>query len=81
MDKEKELLDYETIMGAVAGEPASTEKVIAYYSDYIEELSTIEVKQEDGSVKKVVDEDLRQSIILKLLEEIPKFVAGEGYKE
>lgn len=37
----------------------------------IEELSTVEVKQKDGGVKKVVDEDLKQSIILKLLEEIP----------
>ncbi len=42
-----------------------------------EELSTVEVKQKDGSVKKAVDEDLKQSIILKLLEEIPNFEVEE----
>lgn len=69
----KELLDYETITAAVAGDAEAKGRVIDYYSDYIEELSTVEVRQEDGSIKKKVDEDLRQEIILRLLEQIPNF--------
>ncbi|HJD29079.1 MAG TPA: helix-turn-helix domain-containing protein, partial [Candidatus Blautia avicola] len=34
-----------------------------------------------GSVKKVVDEDLKQQIGLKLLEEIPNFPLEEAKKE
>ena len=34
----KKLLDYETIKAAVAGEKWATEKVLAHYADYIDEL-------------------------------------------
>lgn len=37
-------------------------------------------KQPDGSVKTYVDEDLKQSIILKLLEGIPNFPMEEAEK-
>lgn len=72
-------LTYEIIKAAVAGEWA-TEKVIAHYDSYIEELATVKEKQPDGSVKTYVDEDLKQSIILKLLEEIPNFPMEEAEK-
>jgi hypothetical protein len=36
------------------------------------------IKQPGGSVKTYVDEDLKQSIILKLLEEIPNFPMEEA---
>ena len=36
-------------------------------------LVTVQEKQPDGSVKCYVDEDLKQEIALKLLEEIPNF--------
>lgn len=55
--------------------------MLAYYADYIEELATVEVEQPDGSVKKVVDEDLKQQIGMKLLEEIPKFPLEEAKKQ
>ena len=71
-------LTYEIIKAAVAGEQWATEKVIAYYDSYIEELATVKEKQPDGSVKTYVDEDLKQSIILKLLEEIPNFPMEEA---
>lgn len=73
----KELLDYETIVAAVAGETEAKERVIAHYADYIDELSMVEVRQLDGRVKKEVDEYLRQEIILKLLEEISNFQIGQ----
>ena len=41
---------------AVAGEKCATEKVLAHYADYIDELSTVEIRQPGGKVKKVIDE-------------------------
>lgn len=73
-------LTYEIIKAAVAGEQWATEKVIAHYDSYIEELATVKEKRPDGSVKTYVDEDLKQSIILKLLEEIPNFPMEEAEK-
>lgn len=66
-------MTYEIIKAAVAGEKWATEKVIAHYDPYIEELATVKEKQPDGSVKTYVNEDMKQSIILKLFGEIPNF--------
>lgn len=57
----------------VAGEKWATEKVIAHYDSYIKELATVKEKQPDGSVRTYVDEDMKQSIILNLLEKIRIF--------
>ena len=81
MQKQECTLDLNTIEAAVAGEKWALEQVLAYYADYIEELATVEVEQPDGSVKKVVDEDLKQQIGMKLLEEIPKFPLEEAKKQ
>ena len=77
MQEQECTLDLNTIEAAIAGEKWALEKVLAYYADYIEELATVEIEQPDGSVKKVVDEDLKQKIALKLLEEIPNFPLEE----
>ena len=78
MDKEKELIDYPTIKAAVAGEAWAIEKVVAHYADYIDEACTVEVKGPDGSVRKYVDEDMKQTVTRHLFEEIPKFpLAGQ----
>lgn len=77
MDGQENLLDYETIKAAVAGEKWATEKVLAHYADYIDELSTVEVRQPGGKVKKVIDKDMRQRISLKLLEALPSFPMGQ----
>lgn len=73
MDEQEKLLDYETIKAAVAGERWATEKVLTHYADYINELSTVEIRQANGKKKKVIDEDIRQRISLKLLEALPSF--------
>lgn len=52
----------------VAGEQWELGEVSEYYADYIEEMATVEIGQPNGSVKKVVDEDMKQQIGLKLLE-------------
>ena len=77
MDGQEKLLDYETIKAAVAGERWATEKVLAHYADYINELSTVEIRQANGKKKKVIDEDIRQRISLKLLEALPSFQMGQ----
>ena len=41
-------------------------------------LVTVQEKQLDGSVRTYVDEDLKQAIALKLLEEIPNFPLKEA---
>lgn len=73
MDGQEKLLDYETIKAAVAGERWATKKVLAHYADYINELSTVEIRQTNGKKKNVIDEDIRQRISLKLLEALPSF--------
>lgn len=65
--------DIETIRAAVAGEAWALEKVLACYDDEINRLATVKKRQPDGSIKAVVDEDMRQRLILKLLEAIPQF--------
>lgn len=78
----EKLLDLETIKAAVAGKKWAVQKVIEHYSDEIDRESTVNVEQPDGSIKKELDEDLRQAIILKLIEAIPQFPLSNGqYKE
>lgn len=70
--------DFETIRAAVAGEAWALEKMLACYGDEINRLATVKKRQPDGSIKAVVDEDMRQRLILKLLEAIPQFpIEGE----
>ena len=70
--------DFETIRAAVAGEAWALEKVLVCYDDEINRLATVEKRQPDGSMKAVVDEDMRQRLIVKLLEAIPQFpIEGE----
>ena len=77
MEEQQNPLTYEIIKEAVAGEKWATEKVIAHYDSYIEELATVKERQPDGSMRTYVDEDMKQSIILKLLEKIPDFPLQE----
>ena len=70
--------DYDTIRAAVAGEKWAVEKVLECYADEIDKLATIEKEQPDGSVKKEIDEDLRQALALKLIEAIPSFPLDKG---
>lgn len=65
--------DFETIRAAVAGEKWAVEKVLECYADEIDQFATNEKEQPDGSVKKEIDEDLRQALALKLIEAIPSF--------
>lgn len=73
--------DYETIRAAVAGEKWAVEKVVAYYAEEIDRLSTITVKQPDGNTKQEVNEDMRQSITKKLIEALPQFPLEELEKQ
>lgn len=56
----KEELSYDIIKAACNGDNNAREKIIEYYSDYIDALS-------DG------DEDIRQALIVNLLETISDF--------
>ena len=58
------LLDTATIRAAVAGELWAKQKVIEHYTPMIDELA--------------VDEDMKQHLILKLLEELPNFPMGQA---
>ena len=59
MAEQEMLLDSATIKAAVAGEKWATEKVIEHYAPMIDELA--------------VDEDMKQHLIMKLLEALPNF--------
>lgn len=77
MEEQQNPLTYEIIKAAVDGEKWATEKIMAYYDDYMTELATVKERQPDGSERTYVDEDLKQEIALKLLEEIPNFPLEE----
>ena len=62
--------------GAVAGEQWALGKVLEYYADYMEELATVEIGQPDGSVKKIVDEDLKQTDRAEAAGRDPEVSAG-----
>ena len=64
---EQEMPDYETICAAVVGEKWALEK------DEINRLAMVKKCQPDGTIKEEIDEDLRQTLIMKLLEAIPQF--------
>ena len=70
---EQEMPDYETICAAVVGEKWALEKVLDCYGDEINRLSMVKKCQPDGTIKEEIDEDLRQTLIMKLLEAIPQF--------
>ena len=59
MAEQEMLLDTDTIRAAVAGEKWATEKVIEHYAPTIEKMA--------------VDEDMKQHLIMKLLEALPNF--------
>lgn len=48
--------EYETIRAAVAGEKWAVEKVVECYKDEIDRLSTVAVRQPDGSTKALTGE-------------------------
>jgi hypothetical protein len=73
MDGQEKLLDYETIKAAVAGEKWATEKVLAHYADYIDELSTVEYSQIWYHGKNQSDGGIRMDGQEKLLEALPSF--------
>ena len=73
--------DYETIRAAVAGETWAVEKVLMCYKDEIDRLSTVAVRQPDGSTKQEINEDMRQSITKKLIEALPQFPLEEMERE
>ena len=72
--------EYETIRAAVAGEKWAVEKVVECYKDEIDRLSTVRKRQPDGTVKEVIDEDMRQHITMKLIEALPQFPLEEMEK-
>lgn len=70
--------EYETIRAAVSGEQWAIEKVLECYSGELDKLATVETKQPDGSIKREIDEDMRQALALKLIEAIPQFPLEKG---
>ena len=69
----EDFLDNKTIHEAVSGDQQAIEKVLSYYADLIDLYSTVETRSKDGGTKRYVDPDLRQHIVMKLLEALPTF--------
>ena len=73
--------DYETIRAAVAGEKWAVAKVVECYQEEINRQATVRKRQPDGTVKEVIDEDMRQHITMKLIEALPQFPFEEMERE
>lgn len=78
---ENAIPEYDTIRAAVAGEKWAVEKVLECYQDEINRLATVKKRQADSREILVIDEDLRQRLITKLIEEIPRFPLDTLEKE
>ena len=63
-----------------ADKDRAVEKVVECYKDEIDRLSTVAVRQPDGSTKQEINEDMRQSITKKLIEALPQFPLEEMEK-
>ena len=63
------------------GKNRAVEKVVECYKDEIDRLSTVAVRQPDGSTKQEINEDMRQSITKKLIEALPQFPLEEMERE
>ena len=63
----------ETIEKAVAGDSGAIERVLEYYASYIDSLCREVKTRPDGTKETVINEDMRQQVICKLLEELPNF--------
>lgn len=77
MEEQQNPLTYEIIKTAVAREKWATERDIVHYNSYIEQPAIVKEKQLDGIVITYVDEDMKQSIIIKLLKKIFYFPIEE----
>lgn len=75
---EQNIPEYETIRAAVAGEKWAVEKIVEHFKDEIDRQATVRKRQPDGSIKPEIDEDLRQRLVMKLIEAIPQFPLDEG---
>ena len=64
MAAQEMLLDTDTIKAAVAGEKWAKDKVIEHDTPMIDELA--------------IDADMKQHLILKLLEKLPHFPMGQA---
>ena len=73
--------DYYTIRVAVAGDAWSVEKVVVCYQEEIKRQATVRNRQPDGTVKEVIDKDMRQHITMKLIEALPTFPLEELEKQ
>lgn len=78
--KREQSADKDSKIPAVAGEKWAVEKVVECYKDEIDRLSTVAVRQPDGSTKQEINEDMRQSITKKLIEALPQFPLEEMEK-
>ena len=78
MDSLEQLPELDVIQAAVEGEKWAIDKVVAHYEDYINEQSTEDVRQPDGSTKRVLNEELKRRLTEKLIQEIPNFPMPQG---
>ena len=67
--------EYETIRAAVAGEKWAVEKVVECYKDEIDRLSTVAVRQPDGSTKQEITEDMVEE------QSIPQSLKNDTFAE
>jgi hypothetical protein len=78
---EKNMPEYGIIRAAVAGKKWAVKKVLECYSNELDRLATRKERQSDGSFKQVVDEDMRQTLALKLMEAVSQFPLDESERE
>ena len=64
MAEQEMLPDTATIKAAVASEKQAKQKVVEHYVPMIDEMA--------------IDEDMKQHLIMKLLEELPHFPMGQA---
>lgn len=67
---EKQLLPFETIVAAKAGDPDALSAVLKHFRGYINARATREFYDENGSAYSGIDPELRQRLEIKLVTRI-----------
>ena len=67
------LLPFSVIEAAASGEVDAINKVLKHYEGYIIALSTRRLYDEDGNTHYFVDEEVRRTLVTKLITKILQF--------
>lgn len=72
-ERRKKVVPFNVILEAKAGIPEAIMAVVKHYESFINVLAQREIRCSDGSYRKTVDPDVRDELLIKLMQAIKAF--------